>query len=1034
MNGQYTAFSGKTVPAGKIASLMALVVLTLALAAAAVSCARTEGPGKIDPENTAPAVTDNPTEAPSEEPEDPYENKVRPSVSGGYYDEAFLLELTAPEGFEKIYYTDDGTVPTEGSALYTEPITVKLNHRVSPGPVTRDIGKLMGLAVPSSRTAGCTVIRAIAVDAEGNRTPITTESYFVWPETTAQYNCPVISLSVKLEDFATAEGLYYITMQHPFDTKPRAPAYCEVYDETGALQGSQWIEISLAGNGSLGNQQKSIRLYFKSDAEGMDEALTEADNPGKLKYDVFRGEAKNAAGEALTSYKRLVLRNAGNEAVGSFMADRVSQKVASLLNVDYQEARTTVVFINGELWGMYNLRERFGAKYFEAHYGLLEEHFAMLEAPTPLVTGNSYSPYDLQDGTEQDKADWEALVKFVKGSNMAKSENYAKAEEQLDMLSLIDVMIAHMYVCNGDFPWNNVKVWRCSSKNDPSRLDTRWRFVVMDMDGGLISDYNSNMFNHALNTNTILGAMTVSLLKNEEFKALFIERCMYAANEVFTEERIIREIDRTVAEMESAVKANVARWGKAGFSLQTWNSKVAYMRTFAANRRAVWLSQLYAYFGINPTSLNVSFDENAVNIKINGQTVKSGTRVDLGMSNESSTFDYEISAKSGYSLDCILLTYPGSKKQEEVTASRGSVTVSGNLDLCVNMKKKGVETRTEMKVAAGGDSVYYLSTEGVLYGWGGNASGQLGLSSQTYTVPKKLLTGVKNVWTAQGGSTGNVNFTFVLMADGRLLSAGNNASGQLGRTGSSGSFGEVAVPDGKQPAMLSLGYDHTLLLTADGVLYGVGNNAYSQLGDTGAASTSHWVKLAVNVISCAAGRRHTLYVTSDGSLYALGDNRWNKLSSSAPEVISVPFKLASDAREAICGEHSALYIDRGNVLYYLGTRATMIAGGKVGSANKLMDNVRSATMQEGHVLIVTLSGDLYGWGENANGQTLKGSTEAQTAPVLIAASVKGAAAGAGFSVFIENDGTVVVRGANASGQAGKGAISARVSEARLIIN
>ena len=980
--------------------------------------------GDPGPEET-PTEESEPTEEPTPEPTGP---AVVLSKKGGFYSESFELEMAAPEGY-KIYYTTDGTSPENKGKEYSAPISITECQNRPVGKITKSTHAALGYAVPTNKMPRGRVVRAYAVDAEGNKTPEVAETYLVWADGAELFDAPIVSLFVEAGDFDGKTGIYYTTMQSPFTTKRRISAFCQIFDEKGVQRANQWVQIALSGNGSLGNMQKSIRLYFKEDANPEIE-----NNPGKMKYDIFRGEAKDVNGKTITTYKRLLMRNSGNDAVGSFMADRVSQKLCSMLNVDYQEARSVIVLINGELWGTYNMRERYSAKYFESHYGVLEENFAMLEAPSPLITGNGNSPYELNDGTEQDKKDWEDLVSFILSKNMSKAENYEKVTAQLDIDSMIDSMVSHMYLCNGDWPWNNIKVWRCSSENDPSHLDTKWRFVIMDMDGGLLSDYNSNFFTHVFNDSTLFGSLAVRLIKNEDFKNKFIERCIYAVENVFTEERCLEVINATVAEMEKPIQANFMRWSIAGASESTWRSRISTMKNFANRRRSVWLSQLYAYVGISPTALTASFDQDAVSVVVNGAAAVSGNRTIFGINGGESSITYKVTPKSGYRIDGILIT-TSAGKQTVLEGTSGTVKLSSDAVLSVLTVKEGTKTGTDMMLAVGASGIFALKADGKLYAWGDNSGGAMGIPEHIYSKPVLLMTGVKMVATAQGGGTGDMPFTYVLTSDGRLFSAGNNSYGQLGRTGTDGTFARVKIPGNGQITAMSLGYDHALLLMSDGSLYGIGNNAYCQLGNTGSDRSDKWIKLADNVISAAAGRRHTLYVTKDGSLYALGDNRWAKLFSGAPEMIKTPFKLADNAASVYAGEHSAFYIDRNNVLYYMGTRAdSYCIGGETGKINKLMDNVSSVSMQEGHALIITTDGKLYGWGDNTYGQVSSGVGVPQRKPVLISDDCAAAGTGVGFSIYFKNDGTLVVSGDNSKGVAGKGALSSRITNAVVTLN
>ena len=199
-------------PLIRLTQLLLLFAVTITVCS---GCAQ-----KTDPAGRSAYPTELPTEnvtaAPTEEPTpEPLKDVVRFSVPGGYYGDTVLLDLEAPEGYT-IYYTRDGTPPDENAKLYTGTISVGSNERKSAGPVSRNLTALMGIGdLGTARIKRGTIIRAVGIDAEGNRTPIATETYMVWNEGIDTYGVPLISLSLVFDDFATESGIYYQTMLSP---------------------------------------------------------------------------------------------------------------------------------------------------------------------------------------------------------------------------------------------------------------------------------------------------------------------------------------------------------------------------------------------------------------------------------------------------------------------------------------------------------------------------------------------------------------------------------------------------------------------------------------------------------------------------------------------------------------------------------------------------------------------------------------------------------------------------------------------------
>jgi alpha-tubulin suppressor-like RCC1 family protein len=199
-------------------------------------------------------------------------------------------------------------------------------------------------------------------------------------------------------------------------------------------------------------------------------------------------------------------------------------------------------------------------------------------------------------------------------------------------------------------------------------------------------------------------------------------------------------------------------------------------------------------------------------------------------------------------------------------------------------------------VAAGSYHSLAVTSTGQLYGFGDNAFGQLGNTTNDNThTPNptpaliSLPSGSDHVTRVAAGDSDS----YALTSSGQLYTFGDNVYGQLGRTATGGAnpaAAQLSLPSGSGPVtQVAAGAYHGLVLTAGGQIYGFGNNHWGDLGnDTNVGTdtpnpTPTLVSLPVAsglVAQVAAGAYHSLVVTADGQLYAFGDNYDGELGNS----------------------------------------------------------------------------------------------------------------------------------------------------------
>lgn len=552
------------------------------------------------------------------------------SEEAGFFTQGFSLTLTPPSGYTEVYYTLDGSDPTTSASrvLYSAPLTLNDTSSMGPGATTQHVATAMtskdsrapGDYQPlNNNYPGGYVVKAVAFDGE-NYTAVYTNTYFI-SELFEDYGVSVMSISMDKNDVAgtspTAFYNHYYTTTN--DSNPRSQGIIEVFDENGSRRCYSNIEIAINGHASANYAMKSMKLYFKKslnqDAGGNQIGGLE----NKLNYDLFDGAAKNCKGQAITTFSRLVLRNSGNDLYNSMMRDAFEQRASGGLDVDTTAAAPVLVFINGEFWGWYNARERYTEEYVEDHYGVDKDNVTIIENDYTLVRTNTNAPLIVNDGDEGDADPFNALVAFMKTNSMAVDANYRYVTDQIDIDSLIDMYIAHLYFNAIDWPENNIKIWRNKNEEDASGFDTKWHFTLHDTDFGVgfydgltataftpkSTAQSVNIFNAIDTTTCVVGNVMHALMQNQEFRNYFIAKCYTAFRELYGADRLTAILDEMTAVRTPLMALQIARWGRdydetlgRQINADTYQLAINQMYTFVKTRQSIALKQLLAYFNI----------------------------------------------------------------------------------------------------------------------------------------------------------------------------------------------------------------------------------------------------------------------------------------------------------------------------------------------------------------------------------------------------------------------------------------------------
>ncbi len=335
-------------------------------------------------------------------------------------------------------------------------------------------------------------------------------------------------------------------------------------------------------------------------------------------------------------------------------------------------------------------------------------------------------------------------------------------------------------------------------------------------------------------------------------------------------------------------------------------------------------------------------------------------------------------------------------------------------------------------VAAGGSHTALATPDGLLYAWGQNSSGQVGDSTTTGRSTPVLVQTLTGVTALAAGQ----NHTLAVTHDGRVFGWGANGSGQVGDDSTTNRSRPVEIAGLTNVVSVAAGNNHSLALTGDGVVYAWGSGSSGQLG-LGTTATEHLPALVpglTNVTAIAAGGSHSLAVTSTGQVYAWGANGSSQIGDDAttnrtsptlvPGVSGVVAVAAGSLHSMARRSDGAVYVWGAGGSGQLGLGTTTVQ-----RTPTLIPSFAPSKVVAGGTHSVGVGGytPLVAWGANSSGQIGDTTTTLRTTPTVVAGpqSVALAAAGGSHTVAITPTGEVWTWGNGSSGQLGDGGSALR---------
>lgn len=444
--------------------------------------------------------------------------------------EVSLSAVGAPVQSE-IRYTLDGSDPSLNTRLYNQPFELKET----------------------------TVLKAAVYKDDQRQGEITTHDFFF----DSEHTLPIVSIVTQPDNLWDPNfGIYVVGSDEDNPNYNQRGndwqrlAVFHYYEPDQQLTVKQEVGLRIHGGGSRGLPQKSFRLYASMDNEG-----------ATFNYKFFPNYD-------IDQFSTLILRNSGNDWEKAFMRDVIVNRMAARKSeMEFMTDQPVVVYLNGEYWGIYYLRDRFDKEYIHQKFGIDHSEISLMEQPYRV--GSQDALLEVKDSRfKQDAELYQELLEAARACQDC--ANYRQFEKYFDMDSLIDYYIFQLHFANGDWPLNNIKLWRSHNslvdRNQelgqflPPGLDGKFRWYLYDADLAFA-------FKNETEEEVIEAALKrgydqfidpnfpfENLFYDPTFQEKYFNRYANFLNTTFKSDFVIAEIEALIKEIGPEMPRHIDRW------------------------------------------------------------------------------------------------------------------------------------------------------------------------------------------------------------------------------------------------------------------------------------------------------------------------------------------------------------------------------------------------------------------------------------------------------------------------------------------
>ena len=398
------------------------------------------------------------------------------SLEDGFYPEGTKLRLST--GFlTDIYYTDDGSEPTEQSKKYKG--AIELRDASERDNIYANEVMYPTYKAPNFKVDKACVIKAIAVNKfTGARSKVASHVYFAGFEDKKEYEgVEIMSLVLDPQDlFGYEEGIY--TMGRRYDEYKEMGGFVglpdeEIPDNFEDGEGNCFYRLNFTNSEYKGRQweKPAVMTMFNDKHELLDRNDIGIRISGESTRFVFQkslnlfardvySDESSFAGGFYEGEEKIRLRKGDNDVL---FQEAMLHSVLHDMGIATWDSKPCVLFLNGEYWGVYTLREQYEDDYFLEHYGIAPEKLDVIK--------NGTAEY----GGEEAEDDYVLAIQQLAYYDMTDDELYAAVEDSIDLDNMVDYFCALIFFNDEDIdPEHNQLLYR--------ERGGKWKWAAYDLD------------------------------------------------------------------------------------------------------------------------------------------------------------------------------------------------------------------------------------------------------------------------------------------------------------------------------------------------------------------------------------------------------------------------------------------------------------------------------------------------------------------------------------------------------------------------